>query len=37
MQVDRLVDFLHTSKMEAIEVALVTLGKRLVVNVEAGE
>jgi antitoxin HicB len=34
-QGDRLVDFLHTSKMEAIEKALAALGKRLVVSVEA--
>lgn len=34
-QGDRLVDFLHTSKMEAIEKALATLGKRLSVSVEA--
>jgi len=33
-QGDRLVDFLHTSKMEAIEKALAALGKRLVVSVE---
>jgi len=33
--VDRLVDFLHTSKMEQIERALVALGKRLAVSVEA--
>lgn len=33
-QGDRLVDFLHTSKMEAIEKALAALGKRLVVTVE---
>ncbi|MNJ44468.1 Antitoxin HicB [compost metagenome] len=34
-QGDRLVDFLHTSKMEAIEKALAALGKRLSVSVEA--
>jgi antitoxin HicB len=34
-QGDRLVDFLHTSKMEAIEKALAAMGKRLVVSVEA--
>lgn len=34
-QGDRLVDFLHTSKMEAIERALAALGKRLAVSVEA--
>lgn len=34
-QGDRLVDFLHTSKMEAIEKALAALGKRLAVSVEA--
>lgn len=34
-QGDRLVDFLHTSKMEAIENALTALGKRLSVSVEA--
>lgn len=34
-QGDRLVDFLHTSKMEAIEKALAALGKRLVVSVES--
>lgn len=33
--VDRLVDFLHTSKMEQIERALAALGKRLSVSVEA--
>jgi len=33
-QGDRLVDFLHTSKMEAIEKALAALGKRLVVSAE---
>ncbi|MCE0464885.1 type II toxin-antitoxin system HicB family antitoxin [Pseudomonas uvaldensis] len=34
-QGDRLVDFLHTSKMEALENALAALGKRLSVSVEA--
>lgn len=34
-QGDRLVDFLHTSKMEAIEKALAALGKRLEVSVLA--
>lgn len=34
-QGDRLVDFLHTSKMEQLESALATLGKRLCVTVEA--
>lgn len=34
-QGDRLVDFLHTSKMEAIENALAALGKRLEVVVRA--
>lgn len=34
-QGDRLVDFLHTSKMEALEAALAKLGKRLAVRVEA--
>lgn len=34
-QGDRLVDFLHTSKMDAIEKALAALGKRLSVTVEA--
>ena len=33
-QGDRLVDFLHTSKMEAIEKALAALGKRLGLSVE---
>ncbi len=33
--VDRLVDFLHTSKMEQIEQALTALGKRLAVTIEA--
>lgn len=33
MQVDRLVDFLHTSKMEAVEVALAKVGKRLEVRI----
>jgi len=31
-QGDRLVDFLHTSKMEALENALAALGKRLLVS-----
>jgi antitoxin HicB len=35
VQGDRLVDFLHTSKMEQIEAALAALGKRLAVSVEA--
>lgn len=34
-QGDRLVDFLHTSKMEQLESALAALGKRLAVSVEA--
>ena len=34
-QGDRLVDFLHTSKMEAIEKALNALGRRLVVTAES--
>ncbi|WP_258028856.1 type II toxin-antitoxin system HicB family antitoxin [Pseudomonas protegens] len=34
-QGDRLVDFLHTSKMEAIEKALNALGRRLVVTTES--
>lgn len=34
-QGDRLVDFLHTSKMEQLENALAALGKRLSVTVEA--
>ena len=34
-QGDRLVDFLHTSKMEQLESALAVLGKRLCVTVEA--
>ncbi|MGZ9738063.1 type II toxin-antitoxin system HicB family antitoxin [Pseudomonas sp. GNP012] len=33
-QGDRLVDFLHTSKMEQLENALAALGKRLKVSVE---
>ncbi|MCP1500967.1 antitoxin HicB [Pseudomonas migulae] len=33
-QGDRLVDFLHTSKMEQLENALAALGKRLSVSVE---
>lgn len=35
VQGDRLVDFLHTSKMEQVETALAALGKRLIVSVEA--
>lgn len=35
VQGDRLVDFLHTSKMEQIEAALAALGKRLAMTVEA--
>jgi len=35
VQGDRLVDFLHTSKMEQVEAALAALGKRLTVSVEA--
>ncbi|MDY7560199.1 type II toxin-antitoxin system HicB family antitoxin [Pseudomonas sp. CCC3.2] len=35
VQGDRLVDFLHTSKMEQVEAALALLGKRLAVSVEA--
>ena len=34
-QGDRLVDFLHTSKIEQLEAALAALGKRLFVSVEA--
>jgi antitoxin HicB len=34
-QGDRLVDFLHTSKMDQIEAALAALGKRLIFTVEA--
>lgn len=34
-QGDRLVDFLHTSKMEQLEAALSALGKRLSISVEA--
>jgi len=34
-QGDRLVDFLHMSKMEQVEAALTALGKRLSVSVEA--
>lgn len=34
-QGDRLVDFLHTSKMEQLENALAALGKRLSMSVEA--
>ncbi|TLG92968.1 type II toxin-antitoxin system HicB family antitoxin [Pseudomonas edaphica] len=35
VQGDRLVDFLHTSKMEQLENALAVLGKRLSISVEA--
>ncbi|NBF02517.1 type II toxin-antitoxin system HicB family antitoxin [Pseudomonas sp. Fl5BN2] len=35
VQSDRLVDFLHTSKIEQLENALAALGKRLTVSVEA--
>lgn len=35
VQGDRLVDFLHTSKMEQVESALAALGKRLTLSVEA--
>lgn len=35
VQGDRLVDFLHTSKMEQVEAALAALGKRLALSVEA--
>jgi antitoxin HicB len=34
-QGDRLVDFLHTSKIEQLENALAALGKRLSVSIEA--
>lgn len=34
-QGDRLIDFLHSTKMEALEKALAALGKRLAVSVEA--
>jgi len=34
-QGDRLVDFLHTSKMDQLEAALAALGKRLAISVEA--
>ncbi|MED5606829.1 MULTISPECIES: type II toxin-antitoxin system HicB family antitoxin [Pseudomonas] len=34
-QGDRLVDFLHTSKMDQLELALGALGKRLSITVEA--
>ncbi len=34
-QGDRLVDFLHNTKMEAMENALSALGLRLSVNIEA--
>jgi len=33
-QGDRLVDFLHTSKMDQLETALAKLGKRLAITVE---
>ena len=33
-QGDRLIDFLHSSKIEQVENALEVLGKRLVVNVQ---
>lgn len=35
VQGDRLVDFLHTSKMEQVEAALAALGKRLTLSVQA--
>lgn len=35
VQVDRLVDFLHTSKMDQVEAALAALGLRLLVKVQA--
>lgn len=35
VQGDRLVDFLHASKMEQVEAALAALGKRLTLSVEA--
>ncbi|RMH96412.1 type II toxin-antitoxin system HicB family antitoxin [Stutzerimonas nitrititolerans] len=35
MQVDRLVDFLHGSKIDQLEAALSVLGKRLAISVEA--
>lgn len=34
-QGDRLVDFLHTSKMDQLESALAVMGKRLSISVEA--
>ncbi|MGN8247678.1 type II toxin-antitoxin system HicB family antitoxin [Pseudomonas sp. SMV7] len=34
-QGDRLVDFLHTSRMEQLESALAVMGKRLSISVEA--
>lgn len=34
VQGDRLVDFLHTSKMEQLEAALLALGKRLALQIE---
>ncbi|WDM57608.1 hypothetical protein K4A76_14065 [Pseudomonas sp. NEEL19] len=33
-QGDRLVDFMHGTKLEALESALASLGKRLVMSVE---
>lgn len=36
-QVDRLVDFLHSSKIEQVEAALAALGKRITVSVESVE
>lgn len=33
-QGDRLVDFLHTSKMEQLETALSAVGKRLAISIE---
>jgi antitoxin HicB len=35
VQGDRLVDFLHASKMEQVEAALAALGKRLTLSVQA--
>lgn len=35
VQGDRLVDFLHTSKMEQLEAALQALGKRLAITIES--
>ncbi|WP_377516966.1 helix-turn-helix domain-containing protein [Microbulbifer taiwanensis] len=34
-QVDRLVDFLHSSKIEQVENALQTLGKKIWITIEA--